>query len=277
MKNTDICVVTSFNNKLYESYAYNFINTYNLPFDLYIYSEDTNNNFKNLKKNMTVIPLLTNNTKLQEFYKNNNNYQQEKYLLSSEKWKWKYDCIRFSYKVFSIVHNYYHYDKYKYIIWIDADMIFLKYFDFNLIKKLINKDNMMSYLGRSQSEGHSECGFLIFNKKFNVLKKYFNEMNELYLSKNIYKEKEWHDSYIWDLIRIKYEKEYNIKNFNISKYFYKHLKDKNINKNEFMSKNILLKIPLNKYLLHLKGTKNKENKKITTQKEDKIYLFDIDL
>jgi len=279
MKNSDICIVTSFNQKLYEKYANVFIDSYgdnNIPFDLFIYSEDDNNNFKNIKKNMKIIQLLNNNIPLNKFYKNNENYTLEKYI-NCTKNQWKYDCIRFSYKVFSIIHNFNHYDTYKYIIWIDADTIFKKNFDFSLIKKLIKNENMMSYLGRSSVEYHSECGFLIFNKKHEKIKDYFNEIEKLYLSKEIFNEKEWHDSYIWDLIRIKYEEKYKITNFNISKYFYNNLINKNIDKENFMSKNILSKIPLNKYLIHLKGEKNKIEKKIVTQIDKKNYIFKIDL
>jgi len=279
MKNSDICIVTSFNQKLYEKYANVFIDSYgdnNIPFDLFIYSEDDNNNFKNIKKNMKIIQLLNNNIPLNKFYKNNENYTLKKYIKCTKN-QWKYDCIRFSYKVFSIIHNFNHYDTYKYIIWIDADTIFKKNFDFSLIKKLIKNENMMSYLGRVPGEYHSECGFLIFNKKHEKIKDYFNEIEKLYLSKEIFNEKEWHDSYIWDLIRIKYEEKYKITNFNISKYFYNNLINKNIDKENFMSKNILSKIPLNKYLIHLKGEKNKIEKKIVTQIDKKNYIFKIDL
>ena len=109
------------------------------------------------------------------------------------------------------------------------------------------------------------------------IKDYCNEIEKLYLSKEIFNEKEWHDSYIWDLIRIKYEEKYKITNFNISKYFYNNLINKNIDKENFMSKNILSKIPLNKYLIHLKGEKNKIEKKIVTQIDKKNYIFKIDL
>ena len=39
-KNKEICVVTSFSKKCLEDYAYNFLQSYCLPFDLLIYSED---------------------------------------------------------------------------------------------------------------------------------------------------------------------------------------------------------------------------------------------
>ena len=278
--NSDICIVTSFNQKLYEKYAYQFINSYleqKINIDLYIYSEDDKNNFKCNNNKIKVIQLLHNFPSIKKFYNNNNNYQLKKYIECPEKYKWKYDAIRFSYKIFSIIHNFNNYPNYKYILWIDADTLFLKKFNYKLIYKLIKENNMISFLGRSKLEGHSECGFLIFNRNHKYMKEYFNEILHLYLSKNIYNEKEWHDSYIWDLIRKKYEEKYNIKNFNISKYFYRHLKNKNINKDIFMAKNIMLKIPLNKYFLHLKGKINKEQKKIISQNDNNNYLYSIEI
>ena len=281
MKDSDICIVTSFNQKLYEKYAFQFINSYNnqnIPFDLYIYSEDDSNDFKNLKSNMYLIQLLNVEKNLKKFYVNNENYNLEIYKNTPEKRKWKYDAIRFSYKVFSLTHNFFNFKKYNYMIWIDADTVFQKSFNNKLIKSLIKKDNMMSYLGRSKLEGHSECGFLIFNRLNEKTNNYLIDMKNMYLTKSVFNEKEWHDSYIWDLIRKKYEKKYNITNFNISEFFYNELINKEkINKDEFMSKNILLKIPLNKYLLHLKGSKNKEKKDIVTQKETNTYQYKINL
>ena len=103
MKNKDICIITSFNQKLYEKYAFQFIDSYNeknIPFDLFIYSEDDNNNFKNLKNNMNLIHLLKEENKLKNFYENNENYNLDIYKNTPTKHKWKFDAIRFSYKVF---------------------------------------------------------------------------------------------------------------------------------------------------------------------------------
>ena len=44
-----------------------------------------------------------------------------------------------------------------------------------------------------------------------------------------------------------------------------------------MAKNIMLKIPLNKYFLHLKGKINKEQKKIISQNDNNNYLYSIEI
>ena len=64
---------------------------------------------------------------------------------------------------------------------------------------------MMSYLGRGNNT-YSECGFLYFNLKHLKIKEYAIEIKHMYDNDLIYNEKEQHDSYIWDLIRVKFEK-----------------------------------------------------------------------
>ena len=65
-------------------------------------------------------------------------------------------------------------------------------------------------------------------------------MKRMYTSNDIYEEQEWHDSYIWDLVRIKYEKEYDIENFPLVG---THPTKNNLNKALFLFK----------YIEHLKG------------------------
>lgn len=58
MQNKDICIITSFNKKLLDKYAKYFLKSYNLPFDLHIFSEEKNmdvgiytNHIKNITMN----------------------------------------------------------------------------------------------------------------------------------------------------------------------------------------------------------------------------------
>ena len=49
----NIKTVTTFNNKLYNDYAHRFIQTYNWPFDLIVYSEDNVQNLESIQHNNT--------------------------------------------------------------------------------------------------------------------------------------------------------------------------------------------------------------------------------
>ena len=71
----------------------------------------------------------------------------------------------------------------------------------------------------------------------------------MYLSNDIYKEKEWHDSYIWDIIRKRFEQKYNIVNFDIGSFY---------SQGKCMYNHVLTATPLFNHLDHLKGSIRKE-------------------
>ena len=102
----------------------------------------------------------------------------------------------------------------------------------------------MSYLGRINY--HTESGFIIFNLQHKLTEKYLIEMRRMFLSNDIYKEKEQTDSHIWDVVRIRFEKKYQIQNFNLGSHYFK-------NKGDQRGLNIARETPLVNYLEHLKG------------------------
>ena len=197
MNNNKILIITSFNKKLYEEYAHRFINTYNWPFDLKIYTET----LFDIKKNYKVIQL---NNDCKNFVERNKDRKNKGYI---------HDGVRFCYKVYSAIQAGLNND-YDILIWVDADSVFYKPLTLDFIKtNLYKEDKMMTYLGRG--EQYSECGFLLWNLKHKDTKDYFNEMKKMYNEDLIYNEKEQHDSYIWDLVRKKFEKERGTMNIDI--------------------------------------------------------------
>lgn len=195
-----IKLVTTFNNKLYNKYAKRFVESYNWPFDLSIYTED----------NILWHPKYE--------YKNLFDLQPEcKAFIQRNKDKkfnsFKYDGVRFCYKVYAYTHAILN-ENCDGLICMDADSVFYKSIDEKWIKKNIHRDNhMMSYLGRGKQ--YSECGFLYFNLKHPYIKQYAKFMKDLYDTDHIYNLKEQHDSFIWDYARKRFEDEFGIKNFDI--------------------------------------------------------------
>ena len=193
-----IKVVTTYNNKLLKEYAHRFKETYNWPFELKVYNEDINmyDNIPGLKK----------------FVERNKNKQP----ISDYKEKSKdfiTDGVRFCYKVYAYTHEIIMTKDYDGIICIDADSVFYKKIDEDWIKKHIHRDDcMMTYLGRPS---YSECGFLYFNMQHSHTKAYAEEMKLMYDEDLIYKEQQQHDSWIWDIVRKKFEVRHNVKNYNI--------------------------------------------------------------
>jgi len=243
-----ILCVTTFNKTLYDNYAHKFIETYNFPYDLMVYCEDDTTFLENIKVSYNLI--LVNSTKnipeMNEFIKCN----KERNITDVKNGGFLKDGIRFCYKVFVVTHAGLNFPDYNYIMWLDADNIFFNPLPYNIISSDYTNDNsMMSFLGRKTM--YSECGFLIFNMKHPYIKPYFLEMKRMYTSNDIYKLKEWHDSYVWDYVRRDFENKYKIKTFSITGF------DRD--------GDILAQSSLIKYLRHLKGNRkyifNEINKK----------------
>lgn len=193
-------VVTTFNDKLFKEYARRFIKTYNWPFDLIVYLENSElwhpqHTYKDLFKEVP---------ECKAFVERNKNKVVDTF---------KKDGVRFCYKVYAYTHAILNEDV-DGLICMDADSVFYKTISEEWIKKHIHRDNcMMSYLGRGSN--YSECGFLYFNLKHKETKDYARVMQDMYNTDSIYNLSEYHDSFIWDYVRKRFEEERAIVNYNI--------------------------------------------------------------
>ena len=160
----------------------------------------------------------------------------------------RYNAIKFSYKVFSIKYSLDFLKDEDYLIWTDADLRCRKSFSSsNLIEFLPAKDQLMSYLGRTKfppGRPYSECGFLGFNLKHPKFINFINRMVEIYITGEIFSFDEWHDSWIWDQVRKEFQ-ENDVKFKNISGSLYEELEHPFVNCN------------LGKFFDHLKGNRKK--------------------
>ena len=197
-----VLVITSFNEKLYNEYAHRFLKTYNWPFDLKIYSEKK---FNIAYKDFKIIELGQDS---KNFVQRNKNRPVKDFWV---------DGVRFSYKVYSVIESglqAINENTYDILIWVDAYSVFHNPLTLDFIKEHIYKeDSMMTYLGRGGM--YSECGFLSWNLKHKDTKNYFEDMKKMYNEDLLYNEKEYHDSYIWDLVRKKFELERGTMNIDI--------------------------------------------------------------
>ena len=92
-------------------------------------------------------------------------------------------------------------------------------------------------------------------------------MMKMYDGGDLFSEREWHDSYIFDVVRRKLEKESNIKNFDITSLGLVELNNDN---------HVFISSVLGKYMDHKKGNR-KDSKwsyeliyRIKKQKESKL-------
>jgi hypothetical protein len=185
-----IKVVSTWNNKLFKEYAHRFQSTYNWPFELEIYNEDEGmyDEIPTLKKfvdrNKVDIPL---------------SFQK--------------DAVRFSYKVYAYTQAILTTRDCDGLIFIDADSVFYKKIDEAWVKKHLHREDcMITYLERPT---YSECGFMYFNMKHNFIKQFAIDMRKMYDDNLLFKEDEQHDSFIFDIVRTKFEEDYGIENYDI--------------------------------------------------------------
>ena len=127
---------------------------------------------------------------------------------------YKYSAIKFAHKIYAIEKQL-EKNISEYLIWLDSDVITFKSVTNSFIETLIEKDSYLTFLGREHINFHSEAGFLIFNTKNKFHKIFWERMMEMYDQGKLFDQNEWHDSYIFDVVRLELEKNL-LKNINIS-------------------------------------------------------------
>lgn len=150
-----------------------------------------------------------------EYKKFLNNYKDKTKFTDD----FRFNVFRFAHKVYAIAKSL-HDVKTKYLIWLDADIKTYKKIPKSFLETLVNEEAYMSYLGRENISiehlNYSECGFLIFNTEHLIHSTFWKNMMKMYDGGQLFLEKEWHDSYIFDVVRKQLETDNNIKNINIS-------------------------------------------------------------
>jgi len=161
---------------------------------------------------------------------------------------YRYDAVRFSFKIFSLIQVIELKKPTSYFAWIDADLRCLKKFSqFELTHFFPESNQLMSYLGRDsfpKTGPYSECGFLGFNINHPLINEFLNKIAMIYLNGDIFKYEQWHDCWIWDQTRIEYERR-NV-------YF------KNISGKASNTEHPFINCDLGKFFDHLKGPERKK-------------------
>lgn len=241
-----IAVVTTLSAKLYDEYGYKFFETYNWPFDLFVYSEDIS---KIPQKDVVIKNIFNQVPQCKEFI-----YRNKNKPVKNTGNGYLHDAVRFCYKVYSYTDQIIFNDNYEGLICIDADSIFYNPINVNFIKQEIHKDDcMMSYLGRGLV--YSECGFLYFNLKHKDTLDYAKFMQNMYNTDSVYNLAEYHDSYVWDYAREKFQYERGTLNNNIGDGMPGHVQARSV---------------LGEFYDHIKGP---GRKKILRSPESRIKKF----
>lgn len=162
---------------------------------------------------------------------------------------YRFNFVRFSFKIFSILIARKEIGASTPFSWIDADLKCLAPFDANDLTQFMPKsDQIMSYLGRTnfptKEEPYSECGFLGFNPEHEQTSNFLERMKSLYMTGEGFRFKQWHDSWLWDEVR----KEFEARGF----------KFRNISGKYKNTHHPFINCGLGKFFDHLKGPERKK-------------------
>ena len=110
-----------------------------------------------------------------------------------------WDAVRFSHKTFAVYHAINHV-KTDCLLWLDADTYTFRPIPKQFVLDLLPEDKMVNYLGRNKN--YPECGWVTYNLKHQYTKVFVDAWINLYNTDNIFKELEWHDSYLfWEVLK----------------------------------------------------------------------------
>jgi hypothetical protein len=239
-------VITTFHPEGLQQYGQRMINTFeaNWPkeVDLMVCAENCNP--ATLRDNTQVYNLLEVSPTLREFVQRHKDNPMAHGLAGppgvyNPKKAFRWNAVRFAYKVFSVAFCASQI-KDGWMIWIDADSHTHSKVPLDWLASVCPSDTMVSYLGRGEKY-HSECGWVAYNLDYPQTRHFIDNFVEMYINDEIFNQKEWHDSFIWDLVRRQYQITNKFHNLNT------HWLDKGLAGHPFINSE------LGRYMDHVKG------------------------
>lgn len=202
-KRTDVAVITSCSLAGWDKYAKNCIPSllqyWPSSVTLHLVSEDRLplGNLPMLTKGRLTTWPLSSSLHYRAFH--------EKYMFDARArgnfhgyYRYIYDAWKFSKKVFAIdlVASNLTMGK---LFWLDADVQTLRPIPENVLARFLPDEYHLSHLARPRM--HSECGFVGYNLNYPDTFRFITEFARIYSSGEVFKLKEWHDSWVFDYIR----------------------------------------------------------------------------
>lgn len=170
--------------------------------------------------------------------------------------QFRWDAVRFCYKVFSTAEAAKRVDR-GWMIWLDADTHTHSPVPGSWLSVVCPEHSMISYIGRGEKY-HSECGWVGYNLDVPATRDFINDFVQMYITDAIFSEREWHDSYIWDVIRRRYQTQHGFHNINPEP------DTKGLAKHPFINSE------LGRYMDHVKG--DRKNQGHSKSKEIAMHL-----
>ena len=111
----------------------------------------------------------------------------------------KWDAVRFSNKVFAVIHACRSATT-DWVIWLDADTVTFADVPDTFLSRVCDDQSMACYLGRREKY-HSECGWVAYNLRHPDLRSFMDRWRDLYITEDIFNLREYHDSFVFDVLR----------------------------------------------------------------------------
>ena len=128
----------------------------------------------------------------------------------SATYNYRYDAVKFAFKIFSIHQTLQERDVKNNFAWIDSDIVCIKRFQkYDLNVFFPSNECLASYLGREAfplPNPYSECGFVAYNYWHKDTANFIKDFLNLYIYGDIFSLKEWHDCMVFDAVRQDYQK-----------------------------------------------------------------------
>ena len=126
----------------------------------------------------------------------------------------KWDAVRFSHKVFTVIHACEHIDS-DWVSWLDADSKTFQSVPESFLPEVCDNSSMACYLGR-RAKYHSECGWVAYNRRHPDLADFMTYWRDLHRNETLFDLPEFHDSYVFDVIRKQFQQQRGTKFHNLS-------------------------------------------------------------
>jgi hypothetical protein len=200
-------IVTSLNKKYWELGSNINIRSWDENFPkhvtIHIFSEDDIPDRKTFSKRIKWYNLYKESPELVSFiekHKNNTSMNGQADVDENKKFKW--NAIKFAHKTFSLF-NIFNKTSSGSLIWLDSDVLAIDRIDDNFLKKVCPKNMLVSFLGRPTV--YSECGWVYYNLDHPQGRNFLEQFEEIYSTDKILSMEETHDSFIFDVVRNKFD------------------------------------------------------------------------
>ncbi len=152
-----------------------------------------------------------------------------------------WDAVRFSHKAFAIFHAA-RTARGDVLFWIDADIRVFADVPADFVAELMPKDCLLSYLARPK---FSECGFVGYNLRHHAIGAFIDDFEALYKQDLLFRQREFHDSYLFDVIRRRFERR-GCQTYDIAQGMGRE------------AGHVFVNSPLGRYMDHMKGERKAE-------------------